>query len=311
MKLIMVEGIPGSGKSTTARFIQLQLERNGMETMLFHESAFEHPILLDRDIGNFVDWKDAYISNWHQFLTLHANEDFVFVMESVLFQSPIIRLLHWDLTKEEIISFIEELYTLLQQIDCNLIYLYQNEPSIGIHRMITARGGENWLKHTYERYKHEPYYLNRGQLGDRVHFEFLREYAEIASIAYSKYGQNTLAIDNTNWEWSLDYGKILEYLSLTYIPDPVLSVQEMERFVGVYGNKEMGLQIQVELKNHELYVFGEHRLKPRSLDKFYLDNISMTFEFLKGDNGNFTSLIISEKDIVGNRNEEGTLFVRT
>lgn len=50
MHLVIVEGIPGSGKSTTARFISLQAERNGIETKLFHESAFQHPIFLDREV---------------------------------------------------------------------------------------------------------------------------------------------------------------------------------------------------------------------------------------------------------------------
>ncbi|WP_179884918.1 hypothetical protein [Bacillus sp. AFS015802] len=41
--LIIVEGIPGSGKSTTAKFIKQHLEREGIEVKLFQEGDSRHP----------------------------------------------------------------------------------------------------------------------------------------------------------------------------------------------------------------------------------------------------------------------------
>ncbi|PTX59985.1 thymidylate kinase [Melghirimyces profundicolus] len=43
-KLILLEGIPGSGKSTFTRFIAVQLERNGYKTKLYHETTGDHPL---------------------------------------------------------------------------------------------------------------------------------------------------------------------------------------------------------------------------------------------------------------------------
>ena len=42
-KLIMVEGIPGSGKSSTARFITESLQSQGIQHELFLEGDFDHP----------------------------------------------------------------------------------------------------------------------------------------------------------------------------------------------------------------------------------------------------------------------------
>jgi hypothetical protein len=174
MKLIIVEGIPGSGKSTTARFIALQLERNGLKAKLFHESTFQHPILIENDIHHPDTWKNTYLENWNHFLEEQMHSDSIFVMESVLFQSPIIHLLHLDVNQDEIIQFINQLYGVLTNMNCSLIYLYQEDPFIGINRMMAARGGETWLENTYEKYKHDPYYVNRGLTGKELHLHFLQ-----------------------------------------------------------------------------------------------------------------------------------------
>lgn len=44
-KLIMLEGLPGTGKTTNSAFIRMQLERNGKETKWIHEVARPHPML--------------------------------------------------------------------------------------------------------------------------------------------------------------------------------------------------------------------------------------------------------------------------
>lgn len=310
MKLIIVEGIPGSGKSSAARFIALQSERNGLETMLYHESAFQHPIFVEHDVIDSSEWRTNYLSNWDHFFANQENNNSVTVIESILFQNPIMKLLHLDIDRGEILRFIDELYSRLISLNCTLIYLHQEDHAIGIHRMMMTRGGEAWLHNTYEKYKHEPYYLNRGQLGVSLHLDFLHEYAVLALTAYEKYGLNKLAIDNTSWDWPTYHKKILNFLNLTYVPDPILKLDELERYVGTYRNKEIGISVRIELKENELVIFGDHRLKPRDRDQFYLENISVSLEYNMDINGKHTGLLITEKDIVGNRNDEGTKFER-
>ena len=44
-RLILFEGMPSTGKTTNARFMQIQLERNGIDARWIHEIAMPHPIL--------------------------------------------------------------------------------------------------------------------------------------------------------------------------------------------------------------------------------------------------------------------------
>jgi len=46
-KLIIVEGLTGSGKSIMAHFIARQLQYNGIAASWVHEGEEPHPILMD------------------------------------------------------------------------------------------------------------------------------------------------------------------------------------------------------------------------------------------------------------------------
>ncbi len=60
-KLILIEGLPGSGKSTTARLVHEILMQNGIESELYCEGDLNHP----------ADYESvAYFENdqWHRLL---------------------------------------------------------------------------------------------------------------------------------------------------------------------------------------------------------------------------------------------------
>jgi hypothetical protein len=50
-RLILLEGLPSTGKTTNARFIHIQLERGGENAKWIHEVAVPHPVLLYDEVG--------------------------------------------------------------------------------------------------------------------------------------------------------------------------------------------------------------------------------------------------------------------
>lgn len=310
MKLIIVEGIPGSGKSTTARFLSLQSERNGNSTHLLHETTYDHPILIAETIRTPVAWMKQYLSNWDLFLEEHRDQKTTFVMESVLFQAPILHLLHMDLDKEAIIRFIESICARLTDLDFHLVYLYQDDPMCGIKRMMSERGGVNWLNATFEDFKQEPYYVNRGQTNPESHLDFLMDYAPLAGIANSLCSPWSLPIENTNWDWSSYYQSIVDYFCWSFVPNPIIPYTELKKYVGVYYNEELNEHIHIGLKDGQLFGFGDRQLKPKDWSTFYLDYVSIRIHFNLGPSGRCSEMIVKEKDLFGNRRDEGTKFVR-
>lgn len=77
-KLILVEGIPGSGKTTTAQFVAAWLAEKGVETAVFLEGDLNHPADFESvaclDSRAYADLKDQF-PNDIPFLEQHLSRD--------------------------------------------------------------------------------------------------------------------------------------------------------------------------------------------------------------------------------------------
>ena len=91
-KLILVDGITGSGKSTTAHFIARQMEKNGIKVKWYYEVEKDHPLL---EIDKNKDESDEdhskrvlveYPQKWIDFVNKIKNDDYTYIVESYLFQ---------------------------------------------------------------------------------------------------------------------------------------------------------------------------------------------------------------------------------
>lgn len=60
----MLEGMPSTGKTTNSRFIQIQLEGQGIETEWIHEIAMPHPVLFFDEVGFTHDEYKRFIKEY-------------------------------------------------------------------------------------------------------------------------------------------------------------------------------------------------------------------------------------------------------
>jgi tRNA uridine 5-carbamoylmethylation protein Kti12 len=308
-KLILFEGIPGSGKSTFARFITVQLERNGYTPILYLETTADHPIFIRNTIDDTNAWMEAYLNNWNNFLTSENYEGSIIVMESALIQNPILNLLNKDIERDRIKSFIIDLSSMLREHDTSLIFLYQEDSLTAIDNMIKSRGGAQFLMQKYEEFKEEKYYINRNREGPELHLGFLKEYDDISKVIIDQMKINVLSIENSKKEWQSYEKKLLGQYNLKFTPDPIISQTELQKFIGVFRNNVMNFNVNIELIEGYLYIFGNRKLKIRRKNIFYLDDMSVEIKYIE-ENGEYKQLIIGEKDIFANRSEDGTAFDR-
>jgi len=304
--LLLIEGIPGSGKSTFARFLANQFERNGIPCGLYLESTYDHPIIEFTGHENNELFLEAYYDRWSKFLD-HFPKEEVVVMESAFLQSPMVHLLHKEAERELIKSLIHKVSDRLSKEHCNLIYFYQKDAPTAINKMIEQRGGREYLLRKHEEYKDEPYFRNRQEQGPESHISFFLEYAEIANEIVRELNIPVEIIENSSADYETYQKQALENFDLKYVPDPVLETSLLRKYSGLYHHQEMDLQISVEFMHDDLWIFGNKRLRPKGADQFYLDDICVTVRFIT-DQTNVTGLLITEKDWYANRNDEGTLF---
>ncbi|SMG19851.1 hypothetical protein [Paenibacillus aquistagni] len=308
-KLIFVEGIPGSGKSTFARFLANQFERNGYTCDLFFETTYNHPVIFSESFDDYNRFIESYMERWKVFLVNQSESDVV-VMESAIFQSPIVHLLHKDVDRNIIQSVIVKVSRMLEQVnECKLIYFYQEDAAAAIQNMIEIRGREEFLLRKHNEHKHEKYFANRMEQGPESHVTFFLEYAAIANQFVKEVSIETVIIENSSRNYSLYEQQLLNEFVLTYFPDPHVEMSVLKGYTGIYHNQDLNFNLIVELKDNHLYIFGNKKLKAKSRNQFYLDDMSVTANFIC-DNNNVNRVVITEKDLYANRNDNGTAFVR-
>lgn len=307
-KLVFIEGIPGSGKSTFARFLANQFERNGYTSNLFFETTYNHPIIHSESFDAYRMFIQSYLERWNTFLLQHYDSD-VIVMESALFQSPIVHLLHKDVDRSIIQSLIVNVSKLFKEVDCKLIYFYQEDAATAIQMMIDIRGKDDYLLRKHNEYKHEKYFLNRVKQGHESHISFFLDYAVLANKIVKEVAIETIIIENTKRDYSLYEKQLIKQFDLRFIPDPYLDISLLKKYIGTYHNRDMNFSLNIELIADHLFIFGDKKLKPKSSSQFYLDDMSVIADFINEDNI-IKRVVILEKDLYANRNDNGTAFER-
>jgi len=119
-KLIFVDGITGSGKSTTAHFIARQLEKNGIKAKWFHEGETGNPLhQLVRNEGESDNdfairfMKEYPEERYEKFVNSIKDDDCIYIVDSFLFQDIIWIPLFYDISKEVIKKFVHKLCSLV------------------------------------------------------------------------------------------------------------------------------------------------------------------------------------------------------
>ena len=91
IRLILIEGIMGSGKSTTAAFLADRIQQQGREVTWYHEYARDNPILVDVLAGFECtdDWKihNKTLPQWQTLGRTKRDDDTVTILESKLWQN--------------------------------------------------------------------------------------------------------------------------------------------------------------------------------------------------------------------------------
>src|SRR3954471_8039275 len=128
-RLILVEGVPGSGKSTTSQWLNLTLGRS------FPTAGY----LEDGEGGGLccyyppekqkaAEYANTLVSRWADFLAESFVEEGTWIVESALLQSPIHGLLLHDVDTTTIEAIVGRLFHLLSSVEPRLIYLRPDDP---------------------------------------------------------------------------------------------------------------------------------------------------------------------------------------
>jgi hypothetical protein len=221
-KAIFVEGIIGSGKSTTARFLTDYLNQQQIATRFMPEGGRGHPLRVAGSLPHpFQVWRDVTvdqfithsIDKWHAFVQAAQRADHVTVFDGQLFHGNMTDLLLLNATPSGLHAYVTQVIDLLRDLTPILIYFYQADVAQTLRMVCDARGSD-WEAYQINWKLPSPYCLHRGLAGFTGLVALYRDYRAISDTIVATLSIPTLKIDNTDGQWAAYYRDMLTFLEL-------------------------------------------------------------------------------------------------
>ena len=182
-RILFVDGLPGSGKSTAAR----EIGRRCSDSRVFLESHPNHPLLVGAPDGmgaafgtiHQVHTADSFATMALQKLDAflgNAGSDVRCVFESHPLQSTVRVLLQLDAPEPAVLKFWCYLQDLLAPVEPWLLYFRESDPGQAMEAIFRARGLA-WQNYVIEALGQSPWMKERGLSGVSGVLEMFRHYA--------------------------------------------------------------------------------------------------------------------------------------
>jgi hypothetical protein len=286
--LILVEGLPGCGKSTTAQFLALRLQRAGRRARWHYEEESPHPVVAPYTGSTWQGYFEDRFARWARFAAQVRASDEVRILESTLLQTPILTTLQGNVPSDVISMFLRRLQEMLVPLEPWLVYLYHPRPEEA-WRSIAARRGSGWENHHTVRLQHSPFAAARDKIGVALKLTYWREHGDLVERTVAASPLRTTVLDVTDGDWTWRERALLGHLGL----DPADaggpgSAGELRRYEGRYrggptGAKEFAVVLREDWLVLEGLLWPRNPLLPAGAGVF--DARSWPFEFRFEDDG--------------------------
>ena len=184
-RVLFIDGIPGSGKSTAAEAVGGYLANS----QVFAETAPNHPLLVavpDQMGAAFADIHEmhtadsfaaAALGRLESFLK-SAGSDVLYVFESHPIQSTVRVLFQLDAPQTAILQFWSDLQDRLALVQPRLIYFHESDPRQAFEEINRMRGPA-WEKYLVEAFEQSPWMRRRALSGIEGANQMIVAYADL------------------------------------------------------------------------------------------------------------------------------------
>src|SRR2546428_440332 len=262
-KLILVEGFPGSGKSTTAQWRARQWQLAGRTCRWLYEQQPHHPVVDIPAGADYKTWEEYFAyrrERWMAFTAEAARSDALIVMESALLQYPVFVTLRRGVAPEVIIAFLRSVADIVRPLAPRLVYLAAPDPDVAYRAITACRGGAAYIETVlpaYETGEAGEFFRVRALHGFDGLLAYWREHNAICERAVEGLGLETLVVDPRDGDWSRRRAAIARFLGLTPVPEEPPSAAALGRYVGRYRLAWKGevRECAVSVKDGRLVVY--------------------------------------------------------
>jgi hypothetical protein len=227
-RLIFVEGIMGSGKSTTARWLARLFRRAGISAQPVPE-ARPHPTNVFRSLPH---WKQPWLdltpeqimtrsyANWQAFVFRALMDPHIFVFDGQLFHGDFTSLFLMNSPPEVLYQYVQTVLELAGPLHPIIIYCYQDDVSRALDRIGVQRG-QGWVESQVTWKVASPYGQQHGLVGIDGWKQLYQDYRQLTDRCLETLSVPTMTIETSAGEWDNYQTRIRTFFNLPFLPEPV------------------------------------------------------------------------------------------
>jgi hypothetical protein len=226
-RLIFIDGLPGSGKSTTAEYLASELQQRGIPHRLFREREADHPLNVGGELhpsgsttgtGMFAAYTvasfiDESLDRWRAFVANAATSERVTVLDSHPFQNSVRVLAQMDADPTVVTAYQTRVHELVAALAPVLIYLDAGDAERAI-RAIAAQRGPAWSDYAVAVATDCPYASSRGLAGMDGAVAVLRAYKALLDESVVRFPFAKLVLSHCDSRWPDCHAEIRTFLDL-------------------------------------------------------------------------------------------------
>jgi len=299
-KLICIDGISGSGKSTTSQRLCLHLIRNGHEARWLYEHGTANPIwraeerfrLTESGISDPRIVHDLVVSRWRKLAADLAGCGRITVMESSLFNTTTNVMLAMNFDEPPILDCLREVEQAVVGLGAVSIYFYPNDVRQALRAICNERRHDQFEGPLIELFSRTSYAKTHGLCGFEGLVRFFENGRRITDLAFDRFKISKLAIDYSAREWLSYERRITDFLGLPEMPPILEHIDRPTRFPGRYKDPDSDSKFVVAADNQGLYLDDARRTRLIHEDgtTFYINALWVEITFEEEREGSFQRL---------------------
>ena len=218
-QLVIIDGMMGTGKSSTADFLAEQLRRNGVEACFVPESDKQLRIkAIDRQNHTVLLDATSYTlqaeRNWREF-SRGVPRSSVCVLDGHLFHGGLDGLLFLDASNAEILDYLKAIFSSIAPLNPVLVHLRYSDVRQGLNQTCTERG-RKWTKEQIAWKTGSPFCIARGLSGYSGFLSLYEHYQTVCNTLFKQLEIGKLVVESQDVSWRERLEQILQFLGVNF-----------------------------------------------------------------------------------------------
>ena len=210
-KLILIEGLPGSGKSTTMEYLAKLYRTHGQECHAYLEEDPANPI----DCLNFAlnGLPERMLPLWTRLAAQMSDQPAVTIIESRLWQNTAMYMYMGGCKAEEVLQFSQQVWQAISGLSPVLIYLDQDDTEAALRRLFVMRGSQ-WVQWALDETLSYAWFQARGLKDFEGWVQFFEEWRDMEDELFRAWPGRKIRVLNAHEDWPGRYGELGKFLEI-------------------------------------------------------------------------------------------------